>query len=379
MIFLDSPSTTPLDPSVLEAMLPHLRADGMEDRSLGQAERSGQGNVVRQARESVADLLNCLPNEVVWTSGATEANNIALLGFAAACEKPGRIVSQATEHSAVLEPLRRLEKLGWHVELLPVDVVGRVAVDQLQEALSKPTDLVSIMWGNNEIGTIQPIAEVAELCADREVAFHCDAAQAVGKVPIDLSCLPITMLTLSAHKFYGPVGIGALFIRDLAKRTPILPLMFGGGQEHGLRPGTLNVPAIVGLGAACRLATEQMATWGEHTAMLRSRFEWSLSQQLVDISINGDVGNRLPHVSNIAFCGTDNEGLLAMLPEIVASTGSACHFADFAPSHVLTALKKPTVADCSLRFGFAKDTTEEKVQSAAAMTVQAVRDFRSSC
>lgn len=379
MIFLDSPSTTPLDASVLDAMLPYMGATGINRKQLGQVERSGRGTAVRSARESVAEFLRCLPNEIVWTSGATEANNLAILGFAAKLEKPGRIVSQVTEHSAVLEPLRKLERHGWDVERLPVDQVGRVSLDAVRDATSKATDLVSIMWGNNEIGTVQPVAEIADLCADRGIAFHCDAAQAVGKVPVDLSELPITMLTLSAHKYYGPVGTGALFVRDLAKYQSISPLTFGGGQEYGLRPGTLNVPAIVGLAAACRLANDQSEIWAVHTTMLRSRFESRLIQELSEVSINGDTESRLPHISNIAFPGTDNEGLLAMLPEIIASTGSACHFADFAPSHVLSALNKTSnVTECSLRFGFTKDNTDEEIDKAVKMIVEAVTEFRAN-
>jgi cysteine desulfurase len=379
LIFLDSSSTTPLDLSVLEAMLPYLQANGTDGRQLSQEERSGRGIAIRKARESVAELLNCLPNEVIWTSGATEANNLAILGTAAKWDKPGRIISQVTEHASVLEPLRHLELLGWEVELLPVNEGGRVSIEDFRNALTKDTRLVSMMWGNNEIGTVHPIAEIADMCADRSIAFHCDASQSVGKVPVDLSEIPITMLTLSAHKFYGPVGAGALFIRDITRQISISPLMFGGGQEHGLRPGTLNVPAIVGMGTACELVKSHLKQWAAHTTTLRSRFEGRLMRELSEVSINGDTENRLPHISNISLFGTDNEGLLAMLPEIVASTGSACHFADFAPSHVLTALNKtPQVTDCSLRFGFTKANTEEEIDSAAKMLVQAVNEFRAN-
>ena len=377
MIFLDSPSTTPLEPSVLEAMLPYMRATGNEGRTLGQAERSANGSAVRAARESIADLLNCFPNEIVWTSGATEANNLAILGFASKRKMPGRIVSQVTEHSAVLEPLRHLQRLGWDVEFLPVNELGRVSIDMLCESLSNETDLVSIMWGNNEIGTIQPIKEIAEFCESRGIAFHCDAAQAVGKVPIDLSELPITLLTLSAHKFYGPVGAGALFVRDLAKRKNIAPLMFGGGQEHGLRPGTLNLPAIVGMGAACKLANQNLLDWSCHTVNLRQRFEQHLIREVTNLSINGDVQGRLPHITNIAFHDTENESLLTMLPEIVASSGSACHYADFAPSHVLTAIEKTErISECSLRFGFTKDTSEAEIDRAAKLIVAGIDQFK---
>lgn len=376
MIFLDSPATTPLDPFVLNAMLPYLRSTGTDGRILGTAERSATGTAARTAREFLADLLNCLPNEIVWTSGATEANNMAILGFAACCDQPGRIVSQATEHSAVLEPLRHLRRIGWDVEILPVDELGRVSLDGVRDATLQDTDLVSIMWGNNEIGTIQPIVEIATLCSERGIALHCDAAQAVGKVAIDLSALPITMLTLSAHKFYGPIGAGALFVRDLSKRNSLSPLMFGGGQEYGLRPGTLNIPAIVGLGAASQLAKANLSNWSSHTEEMRRQFESYLMRELADVSINGDANHRLPHVTNIAFYGTDNEGLLTMLPQIIASTGSACHVADFTPSHVLSALNKsPDITECSLRFGFTKDTTKGEIVQAARMIVDAVSNF----
>lgn len=303
----------------------------------------------------------------------------ALLGFAANKGTPGRIISQVTEHSAVIEPLRHLEKQGWQIEWLAVDKSGSISLEELRHALGVPTHLVSIMWGNNEIGTIQPVAEIAGQCADRGVAFHCDAAQAVGKVAIDLARLPISLLTISAHKFYGPVGVGALFVRDLARRRSIQPLMHGGGQEHGIRPGTLNVPAIVGLGAACQLAKHWMAVWDEHCCSLRSYFESRLLNALPDVNVNGNLDHRLPHISNIALHGTDSEGLLAMLPEIIASNGSACHFADFKPSHVLTALPTSVdVAECSLRFGFTKDTTQAEVDQAAMMIVDAVKEFRAN-
>lgn len=333
--------------------------------------------MVRAARESVAELIVCLPNELVWTSGATEANNLAIMGFAANQDKPGGIISQVTEHSSVLEPLRHLAKHGWDVGLLQVDQYGLVSLDQLCDSITASTKLVSIMWGNNEVGTVQSIAEIAKICSERGIALHCDAVQAVGKIPIDLSQLPITFLTLSAHKFYGPVGAGALFVRDLAKQRSVSPIMFGGGQEHGLRPGTLNVAAIVGLGSASRLAITNGSKWTTHCQKLRDDFESRLLQELTDISINGAIENRLPYVSNIAFYGTDNDGLLTMLPDIIASTGSACHFADFNPSHVLSALgKSPNVTECSLRFGFCKENTDDDVDRAVRMIVEAVNEFR---
>ena len=335
---------------------------------------------IRDAREQTAELINCRPNELIWTSGATESNNLAILGFAETVSHEKRhIVTQVTEHSAVLEPCRHLEANGWDVTYLPVDEVGRIRLDQLNDAISDATSLVSIMWGNNEIGTIQPVRDIAELCADRGIVFHCDAAQAAGKVPVDVEDVAVSMLTFSAHKLYGPKGVGVLFVRDLGKRKLIAPRNFGGGQEKGLRAGTLNVPCVVGMGTACSLALQNIHSWRLHTQRLRDRFESKLFDELKDVSVNGDRNDRLPHISNIAFHGTDNEGLLTMMPKVVASTGSACHVADFAPSHVLDSLPiAPKPTECSLRFGFGKDNTMEEVEKAATFVIDAVKQFRSA-
>ncbi|QEG02381.1 Cysteine desulfurase [Stieleria maiorica] len=335
---------------------------------------------VREAREETAQLVNCRPNELIWTSGATEANNLAILGLAEQTPEGRRhIVTQVTEHSAVLEPCRHLESKGWEVTYLSVDELGLIDLQQLENAITDATSLVSIMWGNNEIGTIQPVADIARLCAARGILFHCDAAQAVGKIVVDLEAVAISMLTFSAHKLYGPKGVGVLFVRDLNKQQMISPRQFGGGQEKSLRAGTLNVPCIVGLGAACKLAAAHQQRWHDKVVALRNRFESILLDRLQHISINGDRDNRLPHISNIAFYETDDEGLLTMLPEIVASTGSACHVSDFAPSHVLDALPvDPKPTECSLRFGFGKGNTEQETRSAADAICRAVEHFRAS-
>ncbi len=379
-IYLDHCSTTPIDPAVFDSMLPFLRErfgnPGTPHHSVGGIVH----RAVREAREQLAELINCRPNELIWTSGATEANNLAILGFSeTAAPNKRHMVTQVTEHSAVLEPCRYLESIGWSVTYLPVDQGGFIDVDQLNSAITPATSFVSIMWGNNEIGTLQPVEKIAEICQERGVLFHCDAAQAAGKVPIDIQQVPISMLTLSAHKFYGPKGVGALFIRDLTKNKVVLPRVYGGGQEAGLRAGTQNVPAIVGMGAACNLARDNMSQWSAHTEQLRNEFESSLLKQLENVTVNGSVERRLPHISNLAFHGTENEGLLTMMPEIVASTGSACHVADFAPSHVLDALPvTPKSTDCSIRFGFGKDNTIEEVRSVTKFTNDAVSHIRSN-
>ena len=378
-IYLDHCSTTPIDPSVLDAMLPFLRESFGNPGTPHQLVGGVVQRAVREAREAVAELINCRANELIWTSGATEANNLAILGFAeGAPPEKQHLITQVTEHSSVLEPCRHLQERGWTVSYLPVDAFGRIDVDELTGAITDATAMVSVMWGNNEIGTLQPVMEIAAVCASRGIAFHCDAAQAVGKVPIDIKDVAASMLTLSAHKFYGPKGVGALFIRDANKNTSMSPRVFGGGQEKGLRAGTLNVPCIVGMGAASSLASSNINAWSRHTHQLRGQFEASLFERLEDISVNGCLHERLPHVTNIAFHDTENEGLLAMLPELVASSGSACHVADFAPSHVLEALSVArSAADCSLRFGFGKDNTTEEVALAANLIVTAVNRYRS--
>jgi cysteine desulfurase len=377
-IYLDHCATTPLDSAVLDAMLPFFR-DAFGNPGTPHPFVGGfVQRAIRQAREQTAELINCLPNELVWTSGATEANNLAILGHAEDAPNNKRhIITQVTEHSAVLEPCRYLESKGWSVTYLPVDSQGLVDAIQLVDSITSGTSLVSIMWGNNEIGTLQPIQKIAEICEEHGVAFHCDAVQAVGKITIDLQSIPISTLSLSAHKFYGPKGIGALFVRDLAKRSHIKPRMFGGGQEAGLRAGTHNVPGIVGMGAACTVAHQNQSQWSEHTQKLRDAFEALLLGSLDDISVNGSPTYRLPHVSNLSFHGTDNEGLLTMIPDIVASTGAACHVADFTPSHVLTAINKSrdSVAS-SLRFGFGKDNTDEEIQLAVKLLVAGVHSLR---
>jgi cysteine desulfurase len=377
-IYLDHCATTPIDPIVLDAMLPFFRETYGNSGTPHPAVGGVVQRAIRQAREQTSELINCLPNEVVWTSGATEANNLAILGHAENVASNRRhIITQVTEHSAVLEPCRYLESRGWSVTYLPVDSQGLVDTNELRDSISSATSLVSIMWGNNEIGSLQPVEKIAEICESRRVRFHCDAAQAAGRVEIDLQAVPISMLTLSAHKFYGPKGIGALIVRDLTRGTYIKPRVFGGGQEAGLRAGTHNVPAIVGMGAASTLALGNFIRWSESTKNLRHRFEMSLFEGLADVQLNGSIQHRLPHVSNVAFAGIDNEGLLTMIPEIVASTGSACHISDFAPSHVLTALGKSDVlAESSLRFGFGKDNTTEEIDFAVKLLIDRVSALR---
>lgn len=367
-----------MDPLVLEGMLPFFRENFGNPSTAHEVAGGIAKKAITDARESLANFINCRSSELIWTSGATESNNLAIIGFASTVPLGKRhMITQVTEHSAVLEPCLHLESLGWQVTYLPVNDAGSIDVIELGSAIRDETSLVSVMWGNNEIGTLHPIKQVAELCIGRSITFHCDAAQAAGKVQIDVDEVPVSMLTLSAHKFYGPKGVGALYVRDLGKRKPIHARVFGGGQERGLRAGTLNVPSIVGMGVACSLANENISLWQQHTERLRDRLESKLLEELDNVTVNGDRENRLSYITNLAFHGTDNEGLLGMLPELVASTGSACHVADFEPSHVLSALAKdPDPTECSLRFGVGKDNTMAEIDAAAMLVVNAVNHFR---
>ncbi len=283
-----------MDPRVLDAMLPYMRElygnPSTPHQSVGRVANKAVGD----AREATAELINCRLNEIIYTSGATESNNLAILGRAGATGSEKRhIVTQVTEHSSVLGPCQHLEENGWRVTYLPVDVFGQVAFKQLEEAIDDTTSLVSIMWGNNEIGTIQPVRAIAELCHSRGILFHCDAAQAAGKIEINLADIPISMLTLSSHKMYGPKGVGTLFVRNLSKQKLLVPLSYGGGQEHGLRPGTTNIPGVVGMGVACSLATDNFASWQEGLSKLRDRFENAILASIPNVTVNGDPLSRL--------------------------------------------------------------------------------------
>ena len=374
-IFLDHCSTTPVDESVLEAMLPYFR-DKFGNPNTSHPELGGVAErAVRKAREQLADLLVCHPNEVVWTSGATESNNLAILGFAKNVPSNKRhVITQVTEHSAVLEPIRQLEFEGWKVSWLPVDHTGLIDVDQLKNEITDETALVSIMWGNNEIGTIQDVAAIGQTCKEFDITWHCDSAQTVGKIEVNLSEIPADFLTVSAHKMYGPKGVGALYVRDLPKRNDFSSHVFGGGQEKGFRSGTLNVPGIVGFGHASEIAFKDGQKWIRKIRSLRKQFEEKILNELDQVSINGS-RNRLPHISNMAFARIENEDVLNRMPELVVSTGSACHAASFEPSHVLKALGNSS-DDNSLRFGFGKDNTIAEIEFAAELVVKTINTCR---
>ena len=369
-IYLDNHATTPCDPRVVEAMAPFFTQAFANPSSPHEA-GSEATQAVEAARSQVAFLIGGQPHEIVFTSGATEANNLAILGAARRHLKTGgvrrRLVTTAIEHKAVLGPLHHLSESGWEVVVLPVDREGVVDLDAAAEAINAQTLLVSVQAANHEIGTLQPVREMARLAHRHNALLHCDAAQACGKIPLDVDAWEIDLLSLSGHKLYGPKGIGALWLRGGPHRLPLEPLCFGGGQESGLRPGTLAVPIIVGLGAACDLSRGLLAEEISRIQTLRDRMEEKLCSLLPNVSRNGAPQHRLPGSSNITFVGIEAEAVLANAPEIVASTGSACESGTIEPSRVLRSIGLPDEdAFCTLRFCVGRFTTLAQINEAAA-------------
>jgi len=376
-VYLDHQATTPLDPRVLERILPYLSEHFGNPHSLGHAFGWRAESAVAQAREQVAALIGAAPDEIVFTSGATEANNLALKGLAEAYRgRKSHLVTSAVEHKCVLESCRHLARQGATVTVLPVDSRGRVDPGAVAAAIGDDTLAVSIMAAQNEIGTLQPIAEIGAVCAERGVIFHTDAAQAAGKIPLDVAAMGIGLMSLSAHKMYGPKGIGALYVRR-RPRVRLVAQMDGGGQEGGLRSGTLSPALCVGFGAACAFAAVEMAEEAARLTGLRDRLHRKLTESLPDVDLNGDAERRLPGNLNIAFGGADGEALVAALGDVALSTGSACSTGSVEPSYVLAALGlDPDRARASVRIGLGRFTTEDDVEYAAERIVAAVRAAR---
>jgi cysteine desulfurase len=377
-IYLDNNATTRTDDRVVAAMLPYFteRYGNAASRhhSFGwQAEEA-----VEQARQQVAALIGGDPREVVFTSGATESNNLALKGAAAMYRARGRhLITQVTEHHAILDPARRLAREGFEVTELPVDRHGRVDPDQVAAAMTDRTILVSVMAANNEIGTLQPLAEIGQLCKQRGVLFHTDAAQAAGKVSVEVHTLGLDLVSVSAHKIYGPKGVGALWVRRRDPRVRLEPLLDGGGHERGLRSGTLPVPLIVGFGLACQLCAHDMTAEASRLTHLRERLSQGIASQLEAVSLNGHPTERLPGNLNLSFAWVEGEALLMALRDVALSSGSACTSASVEPSYVLRALGlSDELARGSLRFGLGRFTTEEEVDYVIGEVVAAVQRLR---
>lgn len=385
-IYMDHHATTPVDPRVLDAMLPYFTERFGNAASTTHGFGHVAASAVKAARESIAEAVGARAGEIVFTSGATESNNLALLGAAASYRDAGKhIVSVATEHSAVLDPLKQLAKRGYLVTSLPVtaadsDDAGMVTVDQVAEALRRDTILVTVMAANNEIGAIQPIAAIGRLCKEREILFHTDATQAVGRIPVDVAAWEVDMMSFSAHKMYGPKGVGALFARRRKPFVRLEPLIYGGGHERGFRSGTLNVPGIVGMARALELCREDMEEEAERLATLRNRLYEGLVSRLDGVHLNGpalDNGRRLPGNLNVRFEGIDGESLLLSTRNLAASSGSACTSAHPEPSHVLRSLGlTDEAARGSIRFGLGRGNTEAQVDYAVEAIVDAVCRLR---
>ena len=360
-IYLDYNATTPVDPRVTEAMLPFLKENFHNPSSVYRRAKETK-KAIEEAREKVAQLIGANPKEIVFTGGGSEADNHAIKGTAFALQKKGRhIITSAIEHHAVLHACQFLEKIGFEVTYLPVDRYGLVDPSTLKEAIREDTILVTIMMANNEIGTIEPIKELAEIAHERGVLFHTDAVQAVGKIPVDVKELGIDLLSLSAHKFYGPKGVGALYIR---RGVRIHPLIHGGGQEKGKRAGTENVAGIAGTGKAAEIAMLEMKEEEKSIRPLRDRLEKELIKRIPEVIVNGHPEKRLYNTLNICIKHIEGEGMLALLDfnGISASSGSACTSGSLEPSHVLLAIGLPhEIAHGSLRFSFGKYNTEEDV------------------
>lgn len=375
-IYLDHHSTTPVDPRVLDAMLPWFSEHYGNASSRSHAFGRTAAAAVEQARERVAQAIGASYSEVVFTAGATESNALAIKGCAH--RQPGaHLVTSAIEHRSVLDACRRLEADGWSLTVLPVDRHGRVDSDDVRRALRPDTVLVSVMAANNEIGTLQPIGEIGAIVRASGALFHVDATQALGRMALDVDADSIDLLSLSAHKLYGPKGVGALYLRRRPHRVEPLPLIEGGGQENGLRPGTLNVPAIVGMGAACELMIE--ATGSERTRLraLRERLLATLARELDGLVLNGHPDERLAGNLNLGIDGVQADALLLGLPDVAVSAGAACSTGSVKPSHVLEAIGAAGGGvRAALRFGIGRFNTEEEIDRAAQRIVERVRALR---
>ena len=378
-IYLDHQATTPTDPRVVEAMLPYFRDHFGNAASRTHVFGWRAEAAVEEARERIASAVGAAaPKEIVFTSGATESNNLAIKGVARAGRGRGdHLITVQTEHRSVLDPVRALEREGFRVSVLPVDADGLLDPERVAHALTDRTLLVSVMAANNEIGVLQPLAEIGSLCRERGVLFHSDAAQAVGKVPIEVLDLHVDLLSFTAHKLYGPKGIGALYLRASRPRLRIEPLLHGGGHERGLRSGTLAVPLIVGFATALALCVEGREAEAEQLRGLAARLLEGIEKRLDGVALHGHPSQRLPGNLNLAFEGIESDSLLVALKDVAVSSGSACTSASPEPSHVLKALGIPdALARASLRFGVGRFNTVEEIDRASERVVEEVRALR---
>jgi cysteine desulfurase len=378
---MDNHATTPVDPRVLDAMLPCFTETFGNSSSLNHVYGWNAEKMVDQARVQVADFIGSgNPSEIIFTAGATESNNLALKGIAEIYGDKGKhLITQVTEHKCILDTCKFLEKHGFRVTYLGVDQYGQIRMEELKNAITSETILISIMYANNEIGTLQRVAEIGALAHEKGVFFHVDAAQAAGKLPIHVEHMNIDLLSLSAHKMYGPKGVGALYIRSKNPRVRVEPLLHGGGHERGLRSGTLNVPGIVGLAKACEIAKKEMTMEYSRILALREKLRNGLERGLEGVYLNGHPTERLPGNLNVSFAGIDSDAFLAALDqEVAVSSGSACNTQNLEPSYVLKALALPMERmKSSIRFGLGRFNTEEEVDYVTDRVITTVKRLRS--
>jgi len=377
-IYFDYQATTPLDPRVLEAMIPYFTDVFGNAASRSHSFGWHAEEAVEKARGEIAALIGASPKEIVFTSGSTESINLAIKGVAEMYSEKGRhIVTSQVEHKAVLDTCKHLEKVGFEVTYLAPTRAGRITKEMVEGALRPDTILVALMWANNEVGTLNPIREIGELCHAKGVLLFTDATQAVGKVPVDVEKDRVDLLCLSGHKIYGPKGVGCLYVRRKSPRVRLVAQVDGGGHERGMRSGTLNVPGIVGLGKACELCRTEMEKDRAHTQGLRDHFEKRIFESLDHVHLNGDRDHRLPNNSNLSFSYVEGESLIMGIKDVAVSSGSACTSASLEPSHVLRSMGVgDELAHSSIRFGFGRFTTKDEVDFAIEHVIQAVKRLR---
>ncbi len=378
-IYMDNHATTPVDPRVLEAMLPYFNGRFGNAASRNHSFGWEAEEAVDKARASIAAIIGAKPKEIIFTSGATESDNLAIKGGVEFYkEKGSHVITCVTEHKAVLDSCRALERQGRAtVTYLPVDPYGMVDPDDVRKAITDGTVLITIMWANNEIGTIHPVAEIGRIAKEKGILFHCDAVQAIGKVPVSAEAAGIDLMSLTAHKIYGPKGVGALYVRSKAPRARLSPIIDGGGHERGMRSGTLNVPGIVGFGAACAIAAHEMAEEAQRLTDLRGRLHAGICERLDDVHLNGHPTQRLPGNLNLSFAYVEGESLLMGINDVAVSSGSACTSATLEPSYVIRALGvSDELAHSSIRFGLGRFNTAEEVDYVTERVVKEVRRLR---
>jgi cysteine desulfurase len=377
-IYMDNHATTPMDPRVLQAMLPYFTEKFGNAASRNHSFGWAGEEAVETARQQIASLINATAKEIIFTSGATESDNLMIKGVAEMYrEKGNHIITQAIEHKAVLDTCKRLEKNGYEVTYLPVQRDGRVNPEDVRKAIKPSTILITVMYANNEIGVINPIAEIGKIAKEHGIIFAVDGVQAVGKVPVDVTKDNIDLLAISGHKIYGPKGVGALYVRRRNPRVQLSAIIDGGGHERGMRSGTLNVTGIVGLGKACELCQQEMAEEGARLGKLRDRLKAGLEAKLDEVYINGSLEQRLPNNLNMSFAYVEGESLLMGINDVAVSSGSACTSATLEPSYVLKALGVgEDLAHTSIRFGLGRFTTEEEVDYVIDKMVQVVTKLR---